>query len=242
VAVPAGRGMPAAAVAAPRRSAPAADRGVGARRGAVTAKSPATGTRPATGTAGSTGSRATQPARRATAPGERAAARRPTPSARAEPVLRLLPGHRPDPSRMPFIVLMLGVLGGGLVVLLLLNSAAAADSFVQARLQQENADLTVREQELGREVAVMEAPGALARQARKLGLVPSGEPGFVMVGRDGSSRVVGTPTPATPPPPPPSPRRPSSAGRAARPGTAPRPTAAAPATRPAVTPTTAPRR
>jgi cell division protein FtsB len=106
---------------------------------------------------------------------------------------------------MPFVVLVLGVLGGGLVGLLLLNSAAAADSFAQDRLQRDTAELTVREQELSREVAAMEAPGALASQARRLGLVPSGEPGFLIVGADGSTRAVGTASPATTPPPPPPP-------------------------------------
>jgi len=152
---------------------------------------------------------------------------------------------------MPFVLLMLGVLGGGLVGLLLLNSAAAADSFAQERLRQENAALTVREQELGRQVAAMEAPGALAAQARKRGLVPSGEPGFLIVGPDGSSRAVGTPTPATvpPPPPSPSPTRPAPTAGAARAGTPPAPTAAAgpgsaprPTTRPAPTTTPSPRR
>jgi cell division protein FtsB len=155
---------------------------------------------------------------------------------RAAPVLRLVAGHRPCPPRTPFVVLVLAVLGGGLVGLLLLNSAAAADSFAQERLQQQNADLTVREQELSREVAAMEAPGALARQARKLGLVPSGEPGFLIVGPDGSTREVGTPSPAAAPAPPPSsptagPGTPTStAGRTAQPTTTATTTATTPPT------------
>jgi hypothetical protein len=166
--------------------------------------------------------------------------------------LRLVAGAEPRPPRTPFVVLMLGVLGGGLVGLLLLNSAAAADSFAQERLQQEAAALAVREQELGREVAAMEAPAALAVQARKLGLVPSGEPGFLVVDTDGSSRVLGTPTAATVPPPPPSPS-PAAPARAARPTRAatparPSPTAASPGTtatpttRPGPVPTPTPRR
>jgi cell division protein FtsB len=151
---------------------------------------------------------------------------------------------------MPFVLLMLGVLGGGLVGLLLLNSVAAADSFAQERLRQENAALSVREQELGREVAAMEAPAALAVQARKRGLVPSGEPGFLIVGPGGSSRAVGTPTPATvPPPPSPNSTRPAPTAGAARAGTPAQPTAAGgpgsaprPTARPAPTTTPSPRR
>src|SRR5205823_2353045 len=61
------------------------------------------------------------------------------------------------------------------------------------------------QQELSREVAAAEAPGALAAQARKLGLVPSGDAGFLVVGPSGSTRAVGTATAATVPTPPPAP-------------------------------------
>jgi len=134
-------------------------------------------------------------------------------------VRRTVTGRQAVAPQKPFAVLMLAVLCGGLVGLLLLNSATAADSFAQHRLQEETAALTVREQELGRQVAAMEAPGALAAQARRLGLVPIGTPGYLVVGPDGSSRVVGTPTVATAPPRPapasPSPTRPRPAARTA---------------------------
>jgi len=137
-------------------------------------------------------------------------------AARARPVRRTVTGRQAVAPQKPFAVLMLAVLCGGLVGLLLLNSATAADSFAQHRLQEETAALTVREQELGRQVAAMEAPGALAAQARRLGLVPIGTPGYLVVGPDGSSRVVGTPTaPPRPAPASPSPTRPRPAARTA---------------------------
>jgi cell division protein FtsB len=138
------------------------------------------------------------------------------PAERALPVLSLVAGHRAQPPRTPFVVLVLGVLGTGLVALLLLNSALAADSFAQRRLQRQNTELSLREQELAREIAALEAPGALATAARRLGLVPSGERGFLIIDKDGRAHVVGSAVPATvPPPPTPSP---SPTPTAARPG------------------------
>jgi cell division protein FtsB len=102
------------------------------------------------------------------------------------------------------VVLVLGVLVLGLVVLLLINSALAADSFAQRRLQRQNTELSLREQELARQIAALEAPGALATAARKLGLVPSGESGFLIIDKDGRVHLTGTAVPATSPPPPPS--------------------------------------
>jgi cell division protein FtsB len=150
------------------------------------------------------------------------------------PVVSLVAGHRARAPRTPFVVLVLSVLGTGLVVLLLLNSVLAADSFRQRKLQRENSDLSLREQELAREIAALEAPGALATAARRLGLVPSGERGFLVIDRDGHARVVGTAVPATAPPPPPS----ASPTPTTSPGTA--PNAGQPATTPASQPGTSP--
>lgn len=121
---------------------------------------------------------------------------------RREPVVRLLPGAAPAAPRAPFVLLVLALLGGGLVLLLLLNAASAADSFRQRELQKQIGALNLQEQELQRTVASMQAPGALADSARKLGMVPSGEPGFLVLMPDGTFRIVGTPTVATAPPKP----------------------------------------
>jgi cell division protein FtsB len=117
----------------------------------------------------------------------------------------VLPGAEPTAPRAPFVLLVLVLLGGGLVLLLLLNAASAADSFRQRELQRQISGLQLREQELQRRVADLQAPGALAEQARKLGMVPSGEPGFLVLMPDGTFRIVGDPVPATAPPPSPAP-------------------------------------
>jgi cell division protein FtsB len=113
----------------------------------------------------------------------------------------LLPGAQPTAPRAPFVLLVLALLGGGLVLLLLLNTASAADSIRQHQLQRQISGLQLREQEMQRRMADLQAPGALAEQARKLGMVPSGEPGFLVLMPDGTFRIVGDPVPATAPPP-----------------------------------------
>jgi hypothetical protein len=132
--------------------------------------------------------------------------------------------HAPQAPKTPFVLLVLGLLGGGLVTLLLLSSASSADAFTQRRLEQENRTLGLREQDLGRQVAVLEAPGSLADRARKLGLVQGASPGFLVIGPGGTATVVGSPAPATSPPPPPTPTPKPSATPGATSGV--RPTAA----------------
>jgi hypothetical protein len=133
----------------------------------------------------------------------------PSRAAQVGAVLGLVGQRRP---RTRFVLVVLGVLGTGLIGLLLLNSALAANSFAQKRLEKANSDLSLREQELGRQVAAAEAPGALEAAAKKLGLVPSGQRGFLIIGADGRARVAGTAVPATEPPPPPPPPKPTPSG------------------------------
>lgn len=122
------------------------------------------------------------------------------PSRRA---LRLVPARPVGAPRTPFVLLVLSLLGAGLVVLLLLNAAAVANSDQQRRLRKDTAELKIREQQLRRTVSSMEAPGALAEHARKLGMVPSGDPAFLILLPDGTSRVAGDPQPAPSPAPSP---------------------------------------
>jgi len=137
-----------------------------------------------------------------------------------QPIVRLLPGAVPAAPRAPFVLLVLALLGGGLVLLLLLNAASAADSFRQRELQRQIGALNLREQELQRTVADLQAPGALAERARRLGMVPGGEPGFLVLMPDGTFRVVGTPAPATAPPTP-TPTAPPASGPTRSPATGP---------------------
>ncbi|MFD9570494.1 hypothetical protein ACFWBI_11665 [Streptomyces sp. NPDC059982] len=99
---------------------------------------------------------------------------------------------------MPFVLLVVALLGGGLISLLLLNSALNQGSFQLTKLKKETTALTDEQQALQRDVDGYSAPDALQRRARELGLVPGGSP--VFVGADG--KVAGTPAVAEAPPPP----------------------------------------
>ncbi|HEX5497095.1 MAG TPA: hypothetical protein VFX70_21235 [Mycobacteriales bacterium] len=117
----------------------------------------------------------------------RRAARRP---------LRVVPARAVGAPRTPFVLLVLTLLGAGLVVLLLLNAAAVSNSDQQRRLREQTASLKIHEQQLRHAVSSMEAPGALAERARRLGMVPSGDPAFLVLLPGGRSRIAGDPQPA----------------------------------------------
>ncbi|WP_235441312.1 hypothetical protein OG590_25890 [Streptomyces goshikiensis] len=141
---------------------------------------------------------------------------------------------------MPFVLLVVALLGGGLISLLLLNSALNEGSFQLTKLKRETTALTDEEQALQRDVDGYSAPDALQRRAHELGLVPGGSP--VFIGPDGkvagSAAAASEPPPPSAPPPsaPPSPA-PSAASSAAA-STA--PSAAAGAQAPAQAPPSAP--
>lgn len=93
------------------------------------------------------------------------------------------PGAKPDPRttrerpaarapRTPFVLLIVGLLGGALVSLLLLNTVLAEDSFRLDDLKQQNTQLLQREQGLKVDVKKAESPAELARRAHDLGMKP----------------------------------------------------------------------
>jgi hypothetical protein len=101
------------------------------------------------------------------------------------PRLRAVPRAVGRPARTPFVVLVLLVLAAGLVGLLLLNTSLQQGSFHLAELERSTAELRDRQQALAREVAVLEAPGGLARRAASLGMVPDTSPAYLRLA-DGS--------------------------------------------------------
>jgi hypothetical protein len=92
------------------------------------------------------------------------------------------------PPRAPFVLLVLGLLGGALVSLLLLNTVLAEDAFTLTKLQRSNKLLNEQRQALQEEIAREESPTVLAQKARALGMVQPTRPAFVDA-RTG--RVVG---------------------------------------------------
>jgi hypothetical protein len=127
-----------------------------------------------TGARGAAGRAGTRPAGLAQ-PGVRSPAATP---ARREPGHGLpaaAPGgaHFPAARHVPrtrFILLVLGMLGGGLVCLLVINTTLAAASFRINALQRSNAALSQQEQTLQQQVSTEESPSSLEQRARRLGL------------------------------------------------------------------------
>nr|WP_229924464.1 hypothetical protein [Streptomyces sulfonofaciens] len=103
-------------------------------------------------------------------------------------------------ARTPFVLLVVVLLGGGMIGLLVLNSSVNEGSFQLSELKRQTTDLTDEEQALQREVNGYAEPGALERRARRLGMVPGGDP--VFLDPDGTVRGVtaspGAPSPGAP--------------------------------------------
>jgi hypothetical protein len=92
------------------------------------------------------------------------------------------PGAAVAAPRTPFILLILGLLGGGLVCLLVINTTLDASSFKISQLQQSNTTLAQQEQTLQREVSAAEAPAQIEQLAYQLGMRPVTELHFLDVG------------------------------------------------------------
>lgn len=116
------------------------------------------------------GSRTAVPARPGTRPpaGTRPAAGRP---AGARP--------RSRSSRTPFILLLVGLLGGALVSLLVISTTLAQGAFRVTSLQEQNANLAREQQTLTNEVAQAGNPAVIASKAEQLGMRPNPHLGFI---------------------------------------------------------------
>ncbi|WP_067462885.1 hypothetical protein [Actinomadura macra] len=86
-------------------------------------------------------------------------------------------GHAPP--RTPFVLLIVGLLGGALVSLLLLNTVLAKDAFTLTRLQQSNKMLEQQRQAYEEEIAREDSPQSIANKARGLGMRPREGMAFV---------------------------------------------------------------
>jgi hypothetical protein len=77
---------------------------------------------------------------------------------------------------MPFVFLIVGLLGGGLLCLLLINTILDTGAYRITTLQQQNITLLQQTQALQARIAHDESPSVLAAQAIKLGMA---EPGLL---------------------------------------------------------------
>jgi hypothetical protein len=85
----------------------------------------------------------------------------------------------PAASRTPFILLLLGLLGGGLVCLLVINTTLAAASFQISDLQKGNVELAQQQQALQQQVASDESPATIEQRAYRMGMRPQSVLSFI---------------------------------------------------------------
>jgi hypothetical protein len=100
-------------------------------------------------------------------------------------------------------MLVMGLLAAGVVTTLWLSTQAIADSYRLDQAKKAATELAEQAEVLQREVAGLESASTLADMARRLGMIPAGDPARLIVGPDGKVSVVGEPKPVTPPAPPP---------------------------------------
>ncbi|MGH3257678.1 MAG: hypothetical protein ACRDOU_20195 [Streptosporangiaceae bacterium] len=77
---------------------------------------------------------------------------------------------RPRHKRAPFLLLLVGLLGGALVSLLMISTTLAQGSFRISNLQQQNTNLARQEQLLSQQVAQAESPTQIAQEAEQFGM------------------------------------------------------------------------
>jgi hypothetical protein len=107
--------------------------------------------------------------------------------------LTVVPRTARNTPKVPFVVLVLLVLGGGLVGLLVLNTALQQGAFHLASLQGQQSRLDTKQEDLRLRVDALRDPQRLAREAQRMGMVPNTSPAFLDL-RNGS--VLGDPQPA----------------------------------------------
>jgi len=73
---------------------------------------------------------------------------------------------------MPFVLLVLALLGGGLICLLVINTTLGATSFEIDRLQQTANARSLQEQQLQQQLASDSTPARIEQEACALGMRP----------------------------------------------------------------------
>ncbi len=71
---------------------------------------------------------------------------------------------------MPFVLLVLALLGGGLICLLVINTTLGATSFRISQLQNSGTSLATQEETLQQQIAAERSPAQIARLAYALGM------------------------------------------------------------------------
>ena len=107
-------------------------------------------------------------------------------------ILRLVPPPRARMSRVPFLLILVGLVGVGMVGLLLLNTGLQNQAFAASQLRQQAAQISYEEGELTQLVIEAGSTRELTRRATEQGMRPNRGVAFVEL-PDG--RITGDPTP-----------------------------------------------
>jgi hypothetical protein len=118
----------------------------------------------------------------------------PGPGAGAIPNVRTAPQPQPQPGasrgrppavappgthRLPFVLLLCGLLGGALISALVISTTLAAGSFEISKLENSTTAQTKQLQSLQEQVAQAQSPPQIASRAAELGMRPVGQLRFV---------------------------------------------------------------
>lgn len=109
----------------------------------------------------------------------------------ATSLLRPVPSGQSGLGRLPFMLILAGVLVVGLVGLLMLQTRVQEQSFEVRQLQTQATELSYRQAQIEAQVQQKATPSEIARQATALGMVPNPYAVYIDV-RTGS--VVGSQT------------------------------------------------
>ncbi|QUX27782.1 hypothetical protein KGD83_21180 [Nocardiopsis akebiae] len=120
------------------------------------------------------------PVRGGKAPAGKTAPARPKPAPKpaAAPAKRARSGGGAQgrAPRIPFVLLILFLLGATLVSLLVLRSVVAEEAFAIANLKEENRELSYEEQQRRSTVADLESSERISDEAEAMGMEQGGEP------------------------------------------------------------------
>lgn len=109
-----------------------------------------------------------------------------------KPRLTIVPKARARAPRVPFVMLVVTLLGAGLIGLLLLNTALQRGAYQVTDLQNRAKALSIRQQNLEVTMADLSQPQSVAQKALKLGMVQNPNPAFIDLA---TGKVLGTALP-----------------------------------------------
>lgn len=113
----------------------------------------------------------------------------------SQPRLTVVPRRQRRALRLPFVLVVVLVLGAGLVGLLMLNTSLQQGAFRSAALERKAATLLDRQQDLALAVDALREPQRVSQKARLLGMVANENPVFL---RLSDGKVLGRAEPARP--------------------------------------------